>query len=48
MEKNVEDQQSKIKKRKPLNPSNGCVSASSCIPVLLRDVAGFVGVFEVS
>lgn len=33
MEKNVEDQPSKVKKRRPLNLSNGYVRVSSCIPV---------------
>lgn len=41
MDKNVQDQPSKVKKRRPLNLSNGYVRVSSCIPVLLRDFAGF-------
>ena len=38
----MEDHPSKVKKRRPLNLSNGYVRVSSFIPVLLRDFAGFV------
>ena len=41
MEKNVQDQPSKVKKRRPLNLSNGYVRVSSCIPVLRRGFEGF-------